>query len=504
MDILETFRAKTQRRDVAWFTFFLISGLLLISLAILQPVGFVVLVVAVIVISCIPWVVVRARQIDLELWQWMLLIALTGYMLFNYGFENVTIHIGGLPFIVSYGLMYGCLALAAYEHPTLMAKTFKDPGMLCLGVLILQTFVHLYFDLPRYKLWAIRDATMFLDGIFLTLGLLWAMKWNNIVLLMKWLAGYFIVNLLYSYTLPWGQAISGISPKSGVFNQVALFGSYWGNAEFLLFGTFFCLFLAKYVVRWPRWMLILLAVAQLFGLAITQARAMYVALFVSLIVLLFVGKAKQSLQVMLILLLAMIPLLLLTVSGIQLRGRIGEVNMDFITQHMRSITGARATPGMSNDDRLDWFEQGLQHFYKHPWFGVGFGSALIDAKDAITGAPIRMPHNSTITVMARLGASGFLFWAIFLLYVFWQFIYAIRRRGRGDKQLDDIILWLFLFFIAFMIGISCEPGLEFPSGSVPFYFFLGLALGVIRWQFRQAWVGVNSSAMRAPDVGLSE
>jgi len=40
-------------------------------------------------------------------------------------------------------------------------------------------------------------------------------------------------------------------------------------------------------------------------------------------------------------------------------------------------------------------------------------------------------------------------------------------------------------YVLFMIGASVEPTLEFPSGAVPFYFFVGLALGLIRWQVPQ-------------------
>jgi len=259
-------------------------------------------------------------------------------------------------------------------------------------------------------------------------------------------------------------------------------GNYRGNVVFLLIGALFCLLLAHYVVRWPRWILMGLAVAQIFGLAIGQSRSMYVGLAVALIVLAFAGKGKHSLKLVLLLCLAMVPLLLSTVSGVELKGRVGTVNMDFLTDHMRSITGERDMPGMSNDARLEWFQQAMQSFYQHPWTGVGFGQPLLDVEDAKTGTAIRMPHNSSLTVLARLGVTGFVFWAIFLLYVFWRFIYALLRRGRCDKPLADIILWLFLVFLTFLIEINVEPGLEFPSGAVPFYFFVGLSLGLIRWQ----------------------
>jgi uncharacterized ion transporter superfamily protein YfcC len=63
-----------------------------------------------------------------------------------------------------------------------------------------------------------------------------------------------------------------------------------------------------------------------------------------------------------------------------------------------------------------------------------------------------------------------------------RFAYAFRRRRLCDKLHADLILWLFIFYLIFMIVMHVEPGLEFPSAAIPFYFFVGLILGMIRWQ----------------------
>jgi uncharacterized ion transporter superfamily protein YfcC len=68
------------------------------------------------------------------------------------------------------------------------------------------------------------------------------------------------------------------------------------------------------------------------------------------------------------------------------------------------------------------------------------------------------------------------------LYVLKRFVYAYRQRRRLDKHLSDFVLWLFITYLVFMIGAAVEAAFEFPSIAIPFYFFLGLALGLIRWQ----------------------
>src|SRR5262249_49996485 len=138
-------------------------------------------------------------------------------------------------------------------------------------------------------LWAIRDASMFFDGIFLTLGLLWVLKGNSMIPLMKWLMVVLLLNLVYGLTLPVGEKIRDWSPKSGVFLQVPVVGNY-RNAVFLLAGALFYMFVARYVVRWPRWIVLFLAMAQLFGLAIHQGRALYVGLVVILIIFVLLGE----------------------------------------------------------------------------------------------------------------------------------------------------------------------------------------------------------------------
>jgi O-antigen ligase len=440
---------------------------------------------AVVGILLFGWLVLRyVRRADLDIWQVLLLVALTGYLLFNYGFENLTIH-AGVPIIISYVLMFASLFLAAFTRPRLLMRAGTEPAMLCLWVLLFLTFLHLLLDVPSHGLWAIRDASQFLDGIFLALGLLWAMRRNSMVPLMKWLTIVFFLNLVYSLTLPLGEEITAWSPKSGVFIQVPLVGTYRGNAIFLLVGALFYMLLARYVVRWPRWIILFLAMAQLFGLAIHQARALYVALAVILIILFFLGEVGKAAKLLLLISPALAGILLLTTLGIEIEGRIGPVRTDFFKEHVRSLTGEKGTPGSGVEGRIEWYEQAFEHIRAHPVAGEGFGTVLIDFTNELTGGAVRQPHNSSVTVLARLGLVGLVPWVVLHLYVLTRFIYAFRQRRYCDKQLSDFIVWLFIVYVVFMIEASVEAAFEFPSAAIPCYFFVGLALGLIRWQVPQ-------------------
>jgi len=57
----------------------------------------------------------------------------------------------------------------------------------------------------------------------------------------------------------------------------------------------------------------------------------------------------------------------------------------------------------------------------------------------------------------------------------------LRKRTREDAKAYQIVLWFFLLYTILMIVASVQPGFEFPTGSIPFYFCMGFALGFMRW-----------------------
>lgn len=473
--------------SIAQFSLFLLVGSLVSSLAILYPL-FVLVSLATAAALGLCWLAaVHLRRERLELWQVLVLIALTCYLLLNYGFDNLSIHIGGFPIIISYGLMYASLALAvcaAAQHS--MARALKEPAVQCmLGLLVLALF-HLVVDIPSYGVMAVRDSTMCLDGIFMLLGLLWAMKRNAAVFLTKWLMVVFVLSLIYSFTLPWGDKIWGWSPESGAFQKVPLLGNYHGTGDVLTAGAMFFLCIDGDVVGRPRWMMLCLAMAQLLGVAITQTRRSYLDIVIVFIILVVLGETKKYQKLLIILSSAIMALLLLTtIAGLKISGRIGEVNLGFFGEHINSMSGAEATPGSSVQSRFTAAEEALQHFRSHPVFGEGFGQPLLTEIDMSNGTVTRQPHNSSLSYLARLGLIGFLIWIAFHLCLMKRFVYAIRQRRRCDRALSDLVLWLFLFYLIVMVASLVEPAFEFPSSAVPFYFLMGLALGLIRWHLPQ-------------------
>lgn len=495
-------RLKTiDRGDVAWFSLFVLVG----GLAIVHPFGLLGGIAAAIGLGLCWLAVVYLRREHLEVWQMLVLIALTGYILLSYGFENLAFHVGGFPIIVSYGLMYAALGLAFLAHRHLMARALQEPAVLCMLALFVLTLLHLVIEIPSYGIWAVRDATMCLDGIFMFLGVLWALKAKSAVFMTKWLMVVFVLNMFYSFTEPWGEKLWAWSPQSGVFLSVPLLGNYNGRGDLLLEGALFCICVGSYVIKRPSWLMLFLAGAQFLGIAIAQTRRMYVGAVVVLIILVLLGEAKKFAKLFILLPATVIVILLVTtVGGFKISGRVGTVNLDFFTAHIRSIHDSEGTPGSAVESRFLMADEAIQHFRDHPILGFGFGRPLLTDIDETNGAVTRMPHDSSLSYLARLGVIGFAFWLAFHFYLIKRFIVALRRRNTcEDKWLSSLVLWLFLFYVLFMISSLVEAPFEFPSSAVPFYFLTGFALGLIQQMPGKSKVKVQDKVQATVDNRLT-
>jgi O-antigen ligase len=469
-------------RIIAAFSFLVVLG----ALAALYPMIWLGVLAAAVALRVCWWLFARFRRQGLELWQMMLLVAVSGYLLLNYGFENIAVHVGGLPVIISYGLVYGALLLAFFANRHLMRVALREPAIMCAIALLVLALIHLVIDLPTYGVWAIRDSTMCLDSLVMIMGVAWAAKKDSLTFVTRWMLALFILNALYCFTMPWTERIWGWSPESGVFLQVPIFGNFNGVGDLLVAGAMFCICFGSYLVKRPSWLMPLLAVVQLLGVAIVQVRRMYIGIVILLLMLVFLGEAKKFVK-----LLALVPtalaivVLATSVGGLHITGRIGEINLQFFEDHLRSISGAEDTPGSDPESRVIMADQAMTHFYAHPLFGEGFGQPLTDIIEESGGAVTRMPHDSSITYLARLGIVGILFWIAFHFCLLRRFIDAYRQRRTCDKRVYAFVLWLFLFYVICMISSFVEAEFEYPRSAVPFYFFIGFGLGLIRWHLTE-------------------
>jgi O-antigen ligase len=135
--------------------------------------------------------------------------------------------------------------------------------------------------------------------------------------------------------------------------------------------------------------------------------------------------------------------------------------------------------------RLAWWNAIIDYTFHGPyfWTGKGFGINLAtdDGFQQVGDDTLRAPHNSHLSVLARMGVPGFLLWILlqagFALLLL-RALLAYRRAH--DKELAGVAAWVLVFWTAIMVNTSFDPYLEGPQGGIWFWVLFGLGLVLIR------------------------
>jgi len=428
---------------------------------------------------------IQARRIRMESWQAVTLICLTGYVVLNYGFENLSIPLGPLRLLpVGELLMVAALIVAvrSCEGP-LLREALQSPPILCVLALLLLSVLHLAVDIPDHGLYALRDSTFAFEALFLLLGILFTARERDIALLAKWLMFLFVVTAMYSYTFPWAERLQTWPLISGPFHAVPLLGNYQTIAVYLLSGALFCIWVAPSLVDWPSWVLRALAIVQLAGLGILQSRAMYAGIALILVLLFLLRQRKRIAQFLSTLAWAfgalVLTILALSTIGWKVQGRLGPMNLSSLAKEVQSIwpSSAESAELGHESDRRAWYGEVWNKVRpSHLAVGVGFGEPLIDFLSD-TGQPIRQPHNSSLNVFGRLGFLGLSIWLLFLFIVMRRLWNAAHEARTIAGVSCPLHLWLLAFAVLGLLDSLVQPYFEFSHSAVPFFFLVGVALG---------------------------
>ena len=433
-------------------------------------------------------ILIQARRMGMEIWQTITLCCLTGFIVLNYGFENLSLPFGPLRFLPLGELLMGlALTLAVLRcDKVVFRKAVRQPSILCIFALLSLSLIHLAGDVPEYGLYALRDSTFVFEAFFLLLGMLWASHKQNIELLTRWLLFLFIASVIYSYSFPWADRLLDWSPTSGPFHPVPLVGNYQDIAVYLLSGSLFLIWIAPSQVNWPMWVLRALAIAELAALGILQSRTMYVGVALVFLILLVSRQTKRMSQLASLLAwslaMLLLSIVLLSAVGWKVQGRLGPMDLSSLTEEVESIwpsSAASAELGHESDRRA-WYGEVWNHVHSSPscvLFGVGFGAPLVDFISD-TGQPIRQPHNSSLNVFGRLGLLGLSIWLLFLFTSMKRLWIAAHQETRITGVSCPLPLWFFAFAVLGLLDSLVQPYFEFSHSAVPFFFLMGVALGI--------------------------
>jgi len=200
---------------------------------------------------------------------------------------------------------------------------------------------------------------------------------------------------------------------------------------------------------------------------------------------------------------------MISLFEIRFSGRLSsEMSFDFLFNHVMAIFGisekshggvAEAASGVSL--RLGWWLRLYSELTSDVatlLTGLGFGIPLTDFRDNL-GITAREPHNSLISVVARLGLVGGAAWLWLQAEFFRAGLRAYRECNAGGRLVEGRLVLLIVAFAVLTLA-SCfgEDTMEKPFNAIPFYLLWGAALRIAHNQRHAANVGCRSPVDTLP------
>jgi len=136
--------------------------------------------------------------------------------------------------------------------------------------------------------------------------------------------------------------------------------------------------------------------------------------------------------------------------------------------------------------RVLWWKHIVDYTVHGPffWTGKGFGLNLAQ-DDGFAGgdseiAPLRSPHNSHMTMLARAGVPGAVLWIAFLgCWLLTVMACAMTAWRNGDENWGNFLLFIAGYWLSNLVNASFDVALEGPMLGVWFWCQTGLGLAMV-------------------------
>jgi O-antigen ligase len=140
--------------------------------------------------------------------------------------------------------------------------------------------------------------------------------------------------------------------------------------------------------------------------------------------------------------------------------------------------------------RIEWWNKILDYtiFGENFWTGKGYGINLANDDgfqvfDFFQDQPLRSPHNSHLTFLARGGVPGFLAWLTLQGLFGMSLFRAYRKAVRSDRHdWATLNLWVLAYWFAFMVNATFDVFLEGPQGGIWFWCLFGFGIALMEAQ----------------------
>jgi hypothetical protein len=429
------------------------------------------------------------------------LALIAGYVLLDYAFMQIRVPPSG--FGVPLGEIFLIFALITTDIPLVLKRLNSVVYLLPIIVWWTYSLGRAVDDSMTRGFWALRDATSAIESLYLIVGFSVAAEIRNIKRLARWLPIVLAVACIYGLGYPFKAYIQAQSPNviGGAHEGVPLLGDYAITGTVMLWTAFYCL-VAPWKARTLCYLRIPLAGLLIaFVITVIQARTTYLQL-AGVTVLLVVFRPRVVSRLAAAILIPVFVLVFITAFDLHISGRLSDnISFSFFVEHIETIFGKTATghnglmmAAQGVDLRFGWWENLYNRLTADAGTlltGLGYGIPLTNFRDEF-GDIVREPHNSYISVVARLGVLGFVAWAWMQLEFFKGWCRGYRACHRiGWREGETLLLMVIAFGVLVMIDAMGEDALEKPYHAIPLYALWGFALRIAYALSAQAPVAIG-------------
>jgi O-antigen ligase len=347
----------------------------------------------------------------------------------------------------------------------------------------------LAFDGAEHGFWAFRDSTQLVESLFLIGGFALAGTIGMVENLSRWLRVITIVSCLYGLLFICADAVTALSPTlPGASEQpIPIFGSFATTATMLLLGAFMCMVSQSRTLGSRMRCGLVAGFLVAFTLLVIQARTTYLQLL-SLAVLMFIARPRALNRLGFALPVLFLLLVVIAAFDLEVSGRLtSKISVSFFLEHIESIFGVASGHGGLADAaegvtlRWRWWDRLYDELTRDAptmIMGLGYGIPLTDFRDTFN-VVTREPHNSVLSVTARLGLVGICSWIWMQVELFAAGFRAYRDCRRcGWSDGANLVLVILAFAVLTLASCFGEDTMEKPYNAIPYYAFWGFALRI--------------------------
>jgi hypothetical protein len=427
-----------------------------------------------------------------------LALLLGGYLFFNKSFAYL--HVPGTPvfvgeIVLAIGMVEALRVRSPWYH---LLQT--SPILKVLLAFMALCAARLVADLPRYRIDAVRDSSIWYYGVVAFLVAAAAVCEPTFVpRLLRW----------YRLVLPWYFAWAPIAvalTKVDALASVYMPGTttavnvyrYTDVAVHIAMGlAFLWLGVDRLVGARPeRDREALISVVGLVALVVvgSQTRGGFLAALVTLaITLTFLPSGRRRRIALSAIAGLLLALALALTLNLKIEGDRRDVSVQQMLANLSSLAGDRSSEDLSGTVawREGFWQQVLDDLLgSKAWLtGVGFGEILPERYEVDVGntnndtsaQPLRNVHNSHLTLLARVGFPGLGLWL--LLWLTWGvhlYLWIRRRPGGVRDPSTAAVVWLLASVPSFLVGAYFDPSLEGPHVAIWLFTVVGVGIAATR------------------------